>query len=63
MDEKNNNVTLTDSYKEKDKDTDPEFKGFGMWADREDMKDVDAYIRNLRKGRVFAELEPGDEGV
>lgn len=24
---------------------------FGMWADREDMKDVDAYVRNLRKGR------------
>ena len=29
----------------------PEF--FGMWADREDMKDVDAYVRNLRKGRSF----------
>jgi hypothetical protein len=24
---------------------------FGMWADREDMKDVAAYVRNLRKGR------------
>ncbi len=23
----------------------------GMWADREDMKDVNAYIRRLRKGR------------
>jgi antitoxin (DNA-binding transcriptional repressor) of toxin-antitoxin stability system len=25
--------------------------GFGMWKDREDMKDVDAYLRNLRKPR------------
>ena len=24
---------------------------FGMWADREDMKDVAAYVRNLRKPR------------
>lgn len=25
---------------------------FGMWADREDMADVAAYARGLRKGRV-----------
>ena len=25
---------------------------FGMWKDREDMKDVEAYVRRLRKGRV-----------
>ena len=25
--------------------------GFGMWADREDMADVDAYVRELRKPR------------
>jgi len=36
-----------------EKDEEPVLKGFGMWADREDMKDVDAYIRNLRKGRSF----------
>ena len=24
---------------------------FGMWRDREDMKDVDAYMRKIRKGR------------
>jgi len=30
-----------------------EKKFFGMWADREDMQDVDAYLRNLRKGRSF----------
>lgn len=23
----------------------------GMWADREDMKDVEAYVRRLRRGR------------
>lgn len=25
----------------------------GMWKDREDMKDVDAYMRKLRRGRVY----------
>jgi antitoxin (DNA-binding transcriptional repressor) of toxin-antitoxin stability system len=24
---------------------------FGMWSDREDRNDVDAFVRNLRKGR------------
>lgn len=24
---------------------------FGIWKDREDTADVDAYVRNLRKGR------------
>lgn len=24
---------------------------FGMWRDREDMKDVDAYVRKMRQGR------------
>jgi len=27
-------------------------EAFGMWKDREDMADVDAYVRNLRKGRL-----------
>ena len=27
---------------------------FGMWRDRDDMADVDAYVRGLRKGRVLA---------
>jgi prevent-host-death family protein len=26
---------------------------FGMWRDREDMADVDEYVRALRKGRSF----------
>ena len=26
---------------------------YGMWADRADMEDVDAYIASIRKGRVF----------
>ena len=25
-------------------------EAFGMWRDRKDMADVDAYVRNLRKG-------------
>lgn len=24
---------------------------FGIWADRHDMANIDAYVRNLRKGR------------
>ena len=27
---------------------------FGMWKDREDLKDVDEVVRNLRKGRHHA---------
>jgi hypothetical protein len=27
---------------------------FGMWADRDDMKDVAGYVRTLRKGRYDA---------
>ena len=27
-------------------------EAFGLWRDRKDMADVDAYIRNLRKGRL-----------
>ncbi len=26
---------------------------FGIWADRTDIESVDAYVRNLRKGRFF----------
>ena len=26
---------------------------FGLWKDRDDMKDVEGYIRNARKGRSF----------
>ena len=28
---------------------------FGMWKDRTDMDDVDAWVRNIRKGRFFAD--------
>ena len=27
--------------------------GFGMWVDREDLMDVNTYMKNLRKGRPF----------
>jgi prevent-host-death family protein len=26
---------------------------FGMWKDREDMRDPAAYVRKIRQGRVF----------
>lgn len=26
---------------------------FGMWKDRDDMGEVDAFVRNLRRGRRF----------
>ena len=28
-----------------------EFPAFGMWSDRNDLADVDAHVRGLRKGR------------
>ena len=31
------------------------FPAFGMWADRDDLGDVDAYVRGLRKGRWHAD--------
>ena len=27
---------------------------FGMWKDREEMADIDAWVRNLRRGRFDA---------
>lgn len=34
------------------KELDPaDHPAFGMWADRQDMQDVDAYMRKVRKGR------------
>jgi hypothetical protein len=33
------------------KDTMVESESFGMWKDRQDMDDVESYVRNLRKGR------------
>ena len=31
------------------------FPAFGMWKDRDDMKDVDTYVRDLRKARTHAD--------
>ena len=28
-----------------------EHPAFGMWRDRDDLSDVDSYVRSLRKGR------------
>jgi prevent-host-death family protein len=30
-----------------------DYAAIGMWADREDMKDVDAWLRNIRKPRYM----------
>ena len=32
-----------------------EFPAFGMWSDRDDLVDVDAHVRRLRKGRGDAD--------
>ena len=32
-----------------------EFPAFGMWRDRDDLADVDAHVRGLRKGRTHAD--------
>lgn len=38
-------------YEEEGDEKEAEDELFGMWRDREDMEDVDAYVRRLRKGR------------
>jgi len=35
----------------KSKKNNEEDELFGIWKDRKDLKDVTAYVRNLRKGR------------
>ena len=42
-------VGIDDPGKSAAKSGDP--RAFGMWRDREDMRDVDEYVRNLRKPR------------
>lgn len=32
-----------------------DFPAFGMWGDRDDLTDVDAHVRNLRKARSRAD--------
>ena len=34
---------------------DMDFPAFGMWRNREDLTDVDAHVRQLRKGRADAD--------
>jgi prevent-host-death family protein len=31
-----------------------DYPAFGMWKDREDMRDVEAYVRSLRRDRLDA---------
>ena len=59
------NETVTITYRGKEKalmtpigETKPkrrpmrEHPAFGMWRDREDLKDVDAYIRRVRRNKL-----------
>jgi prevent-host-death family protein len=41
------------SKKDKTQETKPTHHLFGIWKDRNDVKDVDSHIRELRKGRTF----------
>lgn len=46
-------VRVTVHIEEENLDTEiPKDQLFGMWRDRKDMANVDAYIRNLRTPRV-----------
>lgn len=40
-------------YKAKNKNQDIDDDLFGMWKDREDLEDINGYVRSLRKGRAF----------
>ncbi len=42
---------LTPSRQQTEKSVE-DHSAFGMWRDRSDMADVDATVRNLRKGRL-----------
>ena len=44
-----------DAEQEEEFRRDTDFPAFGMWRDREDLSDVDAHVRELRKGRVDAD--------
>ena len=44
-----------DAEQEEESRRDTDFPAFGMWRDREDLSDVDAHVRELRKGRVDAD--------
>lgn len=44
-----------DAARDEESRTDTDLPAFGMWRDRDDLTDVDAYIRELRKGRVDAD--------
>ena len=41
--------------KESKKDKDAKNELFGIWKNRKDMEDVEAYVRSLRRGRTHAD--------
>jgi prevent-host-death family protein len=40
-------------YKAKDKNKDIVDDLFGMWKNRDELEDIDEYVRSIRKGRTF----------
>ena len=44
-------VKIVPIEEEVEKEQSTEF--YGMWADRDDMLDVEGYIRKIRRGRYF----------
>ena len=43
-----------DADREEESRLNTDFPAFGMWRDRADLTDVDAHVRELRKGRADA---------
>jgi hypothetical protein len=48
---KNTTVILSFAADEREQGAALSAESFGMWADRQDMDDVESYVRNLRRGR------------
>ena len=44
-----------DADREEEPRRNTDFPAFGMWRDRDDLTDVDAHVRELRKGRMDAD--------
>ena len=47
----NTTVILSFAADEREQGAALSAESFGMWADRQDMDDVESYVRNLRRGR------------
>ena len=50
--DRNESVTILSPTRQRTKKPVKDHEAFGMWRDKKDITDVDAYVRNLRKGRL-----------